>query len=104
MIIAAAHESSADWALFGWRGGEWSAITIMLKLKGRSRTTTNNIKIQMKSGLKTAYYFAEVKIKTINRNTDLKNMISAHKTNKIQSYTKAGLKQWRRQVRRSVIR
>ena len=65
MIIAAAYESSADGGVFA--SGR-SAITITLKLKGRSQKTANNRKIKLKSGLKTAYYIAEVKRKTINRN------------------------------------
>ena len=55
-------------SLVQWRVREWSAITITLKLKGRSRKMANNRKIQLKSGLKTAHYNAEVKRKTINHN------------------------------------
>ena len=64
MIIAAAHESSTDGGVFV----DWSAITVTLKLKGRSRKTSNNRIIQLKSGLKIAHYIAEVKRKTINLN------------------------------------
>ena len=55
--IAAAHKTIADGGVFVL----WFAITITLKLKGRSRKTAKNIKIQLKSGLKIAHYIAEVK-------------------------------------------
>ena len=64
MTIVAVHESSAEGGMFVDR----SAITITLKLKGRSPKTANNGKIQLKKGLKVAHNIAEVKRKTINHN------------------------------------
>ena len=59
-----------------------SRVVRHYKLKWQSRKMANNRKIQLKNGLKTVHYIAEVKRKTINRNFVKKNMISAHKTDK----------------------
>ena len=68
MIIAAAHESSADGAFTPVACSRVVRHYNYVNIETAKPKTANNRKIQLKRGLKIAHYLAEVKRKTINRN------------------------------------